>query len=347
MKLIVLSSGLFAYYAGQASFVFWSMALIGASVSIRRFSTCGILISLLLVFHIVAKIILFPGNLVEIIYGTRFFWGFFPFYLFFSSEYLRRPVSRVDYEGFFRVVLKITMVLLIAEFISSNALGIQWPNREHNFFAEAEDGIARAYGLGGNASVTSALFIALSGFFFRQIILDMLLLLMTSSGTGVAVLMIKFASMMKNWRALLSGVLIFPTFVGLVLFASNEFGLRAAQKISFDYILHIFSQKIIQIENVSGVIDSAAKVFIGQPVRASSINTGDFQLLDWAVSNGFLGMLLFAILVGSHIRRENFLALFVMIVASAHYQVIFSFPGSILFAWALTYRSKPLGFYRL
>ncbi|MCX7184831.1 MAG: hypothetical protein NTW90_06310 [Nitrosospira sp.] len=226
--------------------------------------------------------------------------------------------------------------MLFIEFLTSNLFSFQWPNRQHYFLDEISAGaIARAYGFGGNATVTSVLVISLTTILYQGYIRDFLTLSLAVSATGWIALLAKF---ILKQRRLITLILVLPIAILALSFsgdAANAIDYPALHRLSINYFLYIGELKLNQIYSVIGQIDSL-EFYVGQSLRDSDLRSGDFQALDFFVFNGLIGTILFLLFVLTRISKKNYISVILLLIGTIHYQIIFSLSGQIIFAWILT-----------
>lgn len=340
IKYLALSAGLLSYYAGDNSFGLYlfssSLALMFVrTVELRLLIVVGLLVGLLLV-----RGLIYPEYLYETIRDMRFFWGFVVFLLFFASERRTGQSGHQGYTVFFRHMVDLLLILLLVEFLTSNVLLFQWPNRHHEFFSELEQGVARAYGFGGNASVTAVLIIAICSVLFRGYGRDLLVLGMATGATGALMVSIKLFARTAIWSRLLLAVA-----VGAVMFYSKEIaeasGIFYIEKISIDYFQHVLGVKMDQFQVMLANPWGYSELLLGQPFEMNFLRTGDFQLLDYLVFNGVAGAVLLAVVISLHLNSLNALPVLLLLLGSFHYQAAFSIPGQVLLGWLLSLKVAP------
>lgn len=340
VKYLGINLSLFAYYAGELSIVLWLASALILSAQVRRFPNWLLAYTIALTFFFGFRMLLDPGSAEDTLRDARFFWGFMFFLPFFVSEQRRLGCHFAEYESFFRLFVNLSLVLLLIEFLTANALSVEWPNRSHELSIEIESGsLARSYGFGGNATVTSVLLIALGGILYAgRFMRDIATLGLATSGTGFLTLLLKSALMLKA-RHLLIGAAIFVVIYSTVWVGVLESGVLDAYsafgKFSLDYIGVLLDVKYEQYQSVMARTNDFQLVF-GQPFTELSLRTGDTQLLDFFTFNGLFGVGMLVLIVVKCMNKTNRVPLFLVLVATSHYQVIFSLPGQILFAWLLT-----------
>lgn len=339
IKYLALSVGLLCYYAGEYSFLFYLFSIVFVAAFIRTMEIRSLIFLGLLLSFFAVRILFYAEFLYETVRDLRFFWGFFVFLLFFSSEnHVGRP-GGVNYAPFFRVMVDLLLILLLVEFLTSNIFVSQWPNRQHDFLSDIEHGVGRAYGFGGNASVTSVLVIVLCSVLFRSNVRDILALGMATSATGALVFVAKLFARAKNPSIVLSVLAGAAVFVSFSKQIADFSGFRALEKISLDYFLHIVGVKMNQIHVVLAGQTSMSELILGQPFELNSLRAGDFQLLDYLVFNGFVGVVLLAIVISLFVNSFNILPISLLLIGSIHYQSAFSIPGQIILAWLLSLKA--------
>ena len=339
IKYLALAAGLLSYYAGEYSYVFSLFSSVFAVAFIRTIEIRALVVLGMLVSFFVIRILLYADFLYETIRDLRFFWGFFVFLLYFSSESHAGRLKNINYAPFFRAMIDLLLILLLIEFLTSNIFAFQWPNRQHTFFSELEMGIARGYGFGGNATVTSVLFIALSAVFFKNPLRDIFVLGMATSGTGAAIFLAKQLARTRNFLLVLTILVLAAVFVRYSKEIADYSGLWTLDKISLDYFIYIFSLKWSQIVDVFHTQPDWIAWIIGQPFELIGKRAGDFQALDYFVFNGLAGVVLLIAVLALFVNRFNILPVVLLLAGSIHYQVAFSIPGQIILAWLLSLKA--------
>ena len=108
------------------------------------------------------------------------------------------------------------------------------------------------------------------------------------------------------------------------------------RKVGFEYIRFIFWLKLNAMLEGFAALDSY-ELFFGDPEGGRG---GDFGALLFMLSNGIIGGLIFLVFTLFHINKSNALALFLLILVSFHYPVMFFIPGQFLFALILNLNRK-------
>lgn len=340
IKYLGINLGLFACYAGELSIVLWLASAVILGLLVRRLPNWLLAYTSLLILFFAARILLESSPPEEILRDVRFFWGFLIFLSFFISEQRQLGSHFTEYESLFRFLINAFLILLLIEFLTANLLFMEWPNRSHEFGREIGSGsFARAYGFGGNATVTSTLLMALGAILYAgKYIRDIATLGLATSGTGFLALLMKLGLMLKTRQLLMFGG-IFVVFFTMLWVDVLESGLRdtyrALGKFSLEYFLHLIDFKYEQYQYVMAGTSDYQLAF-GQAIINSPLRTGDFQALDFLTFNGLFGLGMLVLVVGKCMNKTNRVPLILVLTATIHYHVIFSLPGQILFAWLLT-----------
>lgn len=340
LKYFGISLGLFAYYAGELSIIFWFISALILGVFVRRLPMWFLAFALLLTFYFSMRIFLEESAAIDILRDARFYWGFLIFLPFFISEQRSLGDHHAQYTTLLRILFNLFLFLLLIEFLTGNFLYLEWPNRSHELGIDLASGsLARAYGFGANATVTSTLLIGLGAVLYAgKIVRDLAVLGLATSGAGLVVFLLKSLLMLKA-RPLFIASVFFLVFCITVIEGLLENRLRdsynALGKFSLEYFVLILEFKYEQYLSVMAKTNEF-QMFFGQDFSDPSLRKGDFQLLDFFIFNGMFGIGMLAFIVAKCINKTNRVSLFLLLIATLHYQVIFSLPGQILFAWLLT-----------
>lgn len=312
----------FYYYIGPAAFV--SYLLAGKSL-LGRFSYRGIFVGFSLAAYLAAIVV--SNGVVDGLYVIRFFWGFLLFYLAFRLNIQ----IQTDKLLLFLSALTIVEAVLINTFIPAESLP-NFPSIEvaSGHFA-GEGNYQRPYSFGGSASVTSVILVALlaiSKMGWAGKFAAVAAICACMSGSGFIALSIYLLAIARPILRLVAAT----TILGLVY--SGEI-----QKISLDYIHFLFAYKMEQFETQIPV-DS---LLIGIPIK-ESVNGmgGDFAFLSFIELNGLAGLLFFLLVVVMNANKSNRLPIFLLLVGSIHYGVMYYFPGQLMFGYFLNLRPTPI-----
>ena len=214
----------------------------------------------------------------------------------------------------------------------------------------AADLLGGGYSFGGTRTVTGGILLAGYTFLihtkekrFRKLVLAAALL--TSSMTVVLLflLYLLISGVLKS-NKLYSLFIFFPLSLLLIF----QVSLKNA-RFSLQYVEFIYKNKLNQIEIALSKMDlhefilgSGDKLF-GSASREASGNgavVGDFIFLDFFIRFGAVGVIAFFLCSALLARRETWVPILIMMAASLHYHVIFSFPGQIVYAAFLVYGRK-------
>ena len=340
MLFLALTCNLFAYYFGEISVYLWMFSLALLYLHIHQISLKTMVILLLFAVHI-STLIFRTTDTLSTITDIRFFWGWLFFVIAFRSL-AHQTWATASLRYYFERFIFVAVILLIIEFISINIYQIQWPNRPHNIFIEYNNSsLVRAYGFGGNASVTSVLVTVLCLLIFKRFFKrNLIALLTTLSATGVAIFTLSSLVYLRSLRpvAILAIFLLAAPVFGAFIFISDVFGAYFS-KVSVEYFTYIYQFKISQISHYFSQT-SDLDILIGRGIITNELRTGDFQALDFFMFNGVLGVLLFLMAIGLNVNRSNLFPIAILTFSTFHYHVIFSMAGQLIFAYILTFKRK-------
>lgn len=288
---------------------------------------------------------------------ARVFWGFLAFLLFFSLTETNllnfaRFMALVAICEYFVLQYDSNFVFLFPNYIS--------PDVAYRFY-EAAGFQAGAYGFGGNRTVTSCLFLAWfahlssqdrfggnlrgsnSNVHLYDKILFLFAIMVTFSGTASLLLFFFLVGRFIQSRNITVTLpLMFLLLVaGLALLLSNS-----VRRFSLDYVIFIFDYKYRQLVDATRLL--AETPFFGKFQFATEsavipnygVTFPEFALLEFTVNNGVIGLCVFLSLILSKLNRKNFWAIAIICISSAHYGLIFTLPGQIMFGYFLSISGK-------
>lgn len=257
----------------------------------------------------------------------RFFWGWILFYLFFSGYYSFNQ----------KKLLKILSLLVVLEALAINtvvpiSMLPNYPDPElfHSHYA-APGHYQRPFSFGGSASVTSVLLVALlahANLKFKETLLPASAILCCMSGSGFFTLLIYLAYRNRHQYLYLSFLIIFF----FIFYAIQD----VPWKFSLEYLNYLYELKLTQIRSVQ-FSDTTALIFGNNLAHVSGMG-GDFQFLSFINLNGFFGLCIFVFAVFMNLNKYNWLPIFLLLLGSLHYGVIFYFPGQFIFGYFLASR---------
>lgn len=318
-KKMTIYFSFFYYYFGLISFAGY---LLGVRSIRFRYSYIGWLVGYIYICYFIS--LLCNHGLVAGLYDIRYYWGFLLFYLIFNKLNVKINVDKVLW---FLSALTIIEAVLVNTVIPASFFP-NYPSGEGSLTHIAEIGnYQRPYSFGGNASVTSAILVALlsaSKIDWRGRVAASIAIISCMSGTGFIALSIYIFS--KTSR--LVCLWLISVLIGLI--SSN-----LIYKISAEYIYYLFQFKVEQIterlslnswligDSLSGVVDGVSKL------------GGDFAFLGFIQYNGMVGLLFFIFIIYLIVDKRNIIPVLIMIIASFHYGVIYYYPGQIIFGYLL------------
>jgi len=272
------------------------------------------------------------------ILDLRFFWGWVIFYFIFKTNKVNQNILST-------VLLVLSILTLVEAVLINSIIEAKILPNFPDFNKAASHFVSsvfyqRPYSFGGNATVGSSILVTLlaacnvRGLQFWIVVFAILSFI---SGTGTLML---FLVLIVKYRQLMLTILI-PGSVVLItisIFFYDWLALvinRFSNKVGPQYIQYLFNEKINQA--VSRYDDMELYMIIfGYPRNIHEGYGGDFGLLSFVTLNGLLGFLLISILALYHFNRANRLPLFVILLTSLHYPVIFYFPGQVVFGLLLS-----------
>ena len=282
---------------------------------------------------------LFDKNAISVIIDLRFYWGWLLFYFIFKQK----AISKEWIVG----MIVFLSILTIAEAISINTFIHPWslpnyPSLKAGIGEYVKEGMyQRPYSFGASATVSSSLLvvlIALANLTGWQLVLSIFAVLIVTSGTGIVSLIVLLVVRYKwflmrifipfTLSLLLVGKIIPDITMGIVE--------RIVLKVGFEYIALIAYHKMAQFGVAFHHIDPFM-LLCGDP---TGFRGGDFGLLAFVLSNGLIGSALFLILLISRLNSSNRFPLFLIIISTLHYPVMFYLPGQMIFGFLLSLRKR-------
>lgn len=275
-------------------------------------------------------------TLLNIFIDLRFWWGWIIFYLIFKKFTFSN--------NFLKNTLVILCLIIIFEVLLVNIIVDPWllPN-----YPTYEDGGSeynknyyRPYAFGHSPSVGSSLIVILivltkaKGWRFW---LSVFCVFLFKSGTGALLLLIVvisryfilFVKVIPLMTFIIITNLIFPSLFETIL---NEL----SQKISWAYTKEILDQKLVGFKNEFQLINNYELLF-GDIYGGRG---GDFGWMLFLFNNGIFGLFLMIFLILNKLNSYNAFALFIIVLATFHYPVIFYLPGQMLFGYILNMKNS-------
>jgi hypothetical protein len=315
------------YYVGNIAFSAYIFFLsFGILRSIKRkniprnriyqFSLISLLVTLLII-----KAVMYSGELTSLLFKYRFWFGFIVFYIGF--------LAGIKFNLVF--ILKISVSMIIVEAILINTFIDQ--SMMPNFFSD-DARVSRYFGfylrpngIAGNSTASSIIVLSMLTYCYHSLskkwrVLATTAIICSYSVTGLLLLI--FISLikvrgLKSFMGFMIGILVLISIVIL----SNDW------RISHDYINTVFILKINQIIGLADYIS-----FMGVHDFEKIKFYGDFALYDMILGVGIIIFSLYLLLVATVTNKSHW-PVFILIIGSLHYQVVFSMPGQILFAYYL------------
>ncbi len=201
----------------------------------------------------------------------------------------------------------------------------------------------RPYSIGGNASITASLVVALLSIFHHENknrkrnwidYLAYTAVLVVYSGTGILIMIAYLVSRSKKIKKISLNLLISIITILLINSIDSD-GSSIFEKISYQYMTDIIQYKIYQIAIVFVEHLNPIEILFG---RSWSLHDpmplgGDFGWLNALEYGGVFGALLL-IIQYANIKKYK-ATLGVLLISSFHYAAIFSLGGQLLFGYIL------------
>lgn len=272
----------------------------------------------------------------DVLLATRFYFGFIIFYVYFKI----RNQLNVDRLLMILACATVLETILVNTIIPIELLPNYLDSREKavSHTTEIFGFYQRPYGFGGNPSVTGSLLIALVA--LRKDKKNVLLLylpvfatILTYSGSSYIAIIFLALLRSKKFLSLLIAIFI----AGIVI--ADLYGylpFKIMTKISPEHLKYLWQYKITEIENYLQSISLFEFIFGNLYPDGYLSICSDFAILWMFKAHGALGVVLFFSIVYLSMKRENAHALFILILTSIHYYVVFSLPGQFVLAYALT-----------
>jgi hypothetical protein len=248
----------------------------------------------------------------------RYFWGFLFFYLYFCHNkftFNKRLIIFLAGSVVFETVL-------VNRYIAASDLPNYPAAIEESHFAQ-EGAYQRSYGFGGNATITAVLlsnfaYLSQSSYVKNLLRLTSLLCL---SGTGIIHLVF------SNIKHIFSKKTFALFSLAFILISSD-----LIPKISSSYLTEVYDDKIYQIQE-----ELSASALLWGVSQLDSVRQlgGDFSMLSFLEYNGLIGFFLLIVIPFRSYNNIYRKPIFLLLVCSCHYGVIFSLPGQVVFGYLL------------
>ncbi|WP_260260056.1 hypothetical protein [Vibrio intestinalis] len=272
---------------------------------------------------------IFISDIFLLVTTFRFYFGFMCFYIYFKSG-VYFPIKKI-------LLLLIFLVPLEAVLINTVISPFSMPNfpSEDAYSHFNLYGYQRPYSFGGNASVSSSIFVVLLSMVslssFRKYAAIGVVFIF-SSGTGFISLIVSF--LLKRIRLLaLFFVFILSLFVLFysdIIFFVDSLGL----KLNSQYVNFLIDYKLGQIyHHFDGF--NQVDYFIGNLESIKTGYGGDFAWLYFLKSYGIISFCFLIFFVLSKVTKETIIPIIISLIATFHYPVIFFLPGQIILGYLL------------
>lgn len=340
------------------------------NLSSIKFTNFQLITFLILLLYFVASIVL-AKNFFHIIINFKFYFGFFIFVLF---------LSLIKLNEYFFKIFKFFLILscfftLFDAFIINFFKNFSLHQEIHsaNFFGFYK----RPPGIAGNSSISS-LYILLSFFILKKLylvrfsILEYILILLSVillfSSTGFITLFIILFFLIFNPKKInfYFSIMSYSLFLFLIIVASTFIDPEFSQKLSMEYFIYVFEEKMWFFKHVildydviytkpsdliygEKFLDHTSEFrnychkYMGCQINVGvPLTSGDGGILIFGLNMGIFGLLIFCLIVFSFLRfsKENLFYTIFALVLSLHYGFVFFNFGQFLFAILLSQKFK-------
>ncbi|MDA0119793.1 MULTISPECIES: hypothetical protein [Vibrio] len=291
--------------------------------------------SLFLLFLITIFLIkVLISDIVLLVTTFRFYFGFIFFYLYFKSG-VSFPVKKLLLLLIFLVPLE---AVLINTFISPHSMP-NFPSPEAYSHFNV-NGYQRPYSFGGNASVSSSIFvILLSMVYFSSIrkYAAIGVVFIFSSGSGLMSLFL--LTLLRRAKLFAIFFVFIFAFIGLfhseIINTIDSFGL----KVNSQYIHFLVDYKLEQINRHFDGFNTL-DYLIGSLDSIKNGYGGDFAWLYFLKAYGLLSLLFLIVFILSKATKETIIPLLIALFSTFHYPVIFFLPGQIILGYLMARRYR-------
>ena len=303
----------FYYYLGPISVIAYLYAILRSRWNLP-FKDWIILTSLCLLFIYSVT----DFGFLEAIQLYRFHWGFLFFYFFF-----RNKTHLFNVKQLLLVMLTLVFIegFLVNYVISAESLP-NYPDivESPSHFSDVWQ---RTYGFGGNSSVTGTLIVVVLSLIEARILLTLIAggaVLFVGGGSGmIAYLFYMIYRLIQSKKIIIFGFLIL--LMWLLIVPNIEY----LYKMSPGYLIYLIDLKQFQyMQEFSNL--NAMDTLLGY----SNDPGGDFVWLHFLICHGYIGAMLMFFFIFSHLNKTNLFSVFIIILMTNHYFVLFSLPGQLI-----------------
>lgn len=280
----------------------------------------------------------------------KYYFGFFLFYLFFSSVKFQFKLNQLL---IFLSALIILEALLVNSIIDPSSLK-NYPVNDTDSFKTAIMGFyQRPYSFGSNTTISSTLLMVVlyaaytkwqlkvSKLDKKVLFLTIVALIMLGSGTGYAIFLlfiIYLVNPFKNALYSFLSVTIILVFYYLI-FILNVGQYDGLEKLSTKYLEFLYELKSVQIDIAFRELRRSTNSFlIGVKFKDAGelIIWNDFSWRDLFYCTGYFGFFFIWITLILKTNKYNFVVILILGLGAFHYGAIFTLPGQILLGYFLS-----------
>ena len=322
LRHLVMFFAMFYYYIGPFSFVAYFLALFNSKIKLLSLVDWFIILSL----AITLSFAIYVDDLVDSIIIFRFNWGFLFFYLFFKSS----PDLNLNISKLLFILIAITLIeSILINTIIDVALLSNYPGQELS-----NEIWQRVNGFGGNASVLGGLLVVILSISAQStglIFATFLTIILIGSGSGLLSFILYMILAKYKYKGLILSIIL------LIFFLVYQLNENIFSKISIEYIAFLYDLKLTQIDNKL-YESSLLQLFFGTLNRDAS--GGDFLWLSFYKMFGIFGVFLMSIALLRHINKKNAIGIFLIVLFTLHYFILFSLPGQLIIGYLLALKPK-------
>lgn len=291
---------------------------------------------------------------VEVLF--RYFFGWIIIYMFLHYTRARININRLIFLYSIAVIVEAVLInTIFSASIMPNYPDLELVQSHQTHFMGFYQ---RVYSVGCNATVSSTIMCLLlayrealnkNGYNWSDWKIDVLAgisIVLFASGTGFClyIIYLLYKHNLLKWRNILLAV--FVLFLLIIISTSFVEGTDSIfSRFSYIYMQFLWDFKIEQIMDAIYLLrfDSflLGCAYDGIPLQL----WGDFAIRDFFISWGFWGLIIFLVFILKYINKINVFVLLLSVIGLFHYGGVFSFPGQLCFAYAMSLNRHSIAYY--
>ena len=249
--------------------------------------------------------------------------------------------------------------ILINTFVPQSVL-LNYPNLEH----EIKTGVYnRVYSVGCNATMSATILVMLltyretlrksRAWFCTKLcdrlitVLSFITVILFGSGTGFMLYLLYVLYKLNLFRIKNIVILFSVLYCIVTAFSHMTIGnLSFFQRLSSEYFDFLWEYKEWQITDLISEY-KGKNIYLGADFKHedSPLIWGDFAFLEYYVSLGIVGIILFVLYLLKFINKLNFFPILIGVVGALHYGGICTFSGQLVLAYSVLLSKKTLIYY--